>query len=440
MDTNNNYVGISTRMSGTVKALAPTAAKVSTDVAASPDDICLNKGENNIMKPKMVAVCKEAMDKGIAVEAFSNPSGFSGDQTLKEALAQYISTYFHPTIPITPSQVIPTAGSGNAVEALLFTLCDAGDSVLCPAPGWWGYSVYGLLHAGVNIIPAGITAPEKSWSTESLSSAIVPALEEAYHSAPAPGRIKALITSNPNNPFARCWSPAAVRDMMDFCHRYGLHYISDEVFANTLFDPQTDQFVSALSLLKGSETTESELASEEKNAPKSVIDPGSVHIIWSMTKDFGTCGVRSGCVATYNPLVRDGASYASLWQVSSLTAIFTASVLTSPLLPPLISSVKSELKKAHQMCHDILACDELAGRADVLSSTAGLWVNVIITLREEETIGDVIASARKCHVIIDSSGDFTRFLDKTQAQIKVTFSLEENILKEGLLRLKAALL
>lgn len=55
---------------------------------------------------------------------------------MREALASYFTTYFHPLIPVTLEQIVPTAGSGPALDALLFTICDVGDSVLCPAPAW----------------------------------------------------------------------------------------------------------------------------------------------------------------------------------------------------------------------------------------------------------------------------------------------------------------
>lgn len=74
---------------------------------------------------------------------------------------------------------------------------------------------------------------------------------------------------------------------MDFCHERNLHYISDEVFANTVFDTEADQFVSALSLLKSPDSEEDEVAM------KSLIDPSSVHVLWSTSKDFGACGVRA---------------------------------------------------------------------------------------------------------------------------------------------------
>ena len=72
--------------------------------------------------------------------------------------------------------------------------------------------------------------------------------------------------------------------MMMFCQKHGLHYISDEVFANTVFD-ESDRFVSALSFMRGSEG--------DNGNGSDGIDPNLVHVVWSMTNDFGACGVRS---------------------------------------------------------------------------------------------------------------------------------------------------
>jgi aspartate/methionine/tyrosine aminotransferase len=146
------------------------------------------------------------------------------------------------------------------------------------------------MHANVTVIPAYIDSPSPSstWPTASLSKAIIPALEEAYASAPDPSRIKALLTSNPNNPFMRCWPRDVLRGMMEFCQKHGLHYVSDEVFANTVFD-EADAFVSALELVRGGDSNGDGDGDHESGS----IDPNLVHVIWSTTKDFGACGVRS---------------------------------------------------------------------------------------------------------------------------------------------------
>lgn len=151
-----------------------------------------------------------------------------------------------------------------------------------------GYGLCAQFHAEAKIIPAFIKPSNSvSWTTESLSSAIIPAMEAAYNSAPDPKRVKAVLTSNPSNPMMNCWPKDVVRQMMDFCHDRNLHYISDEVFANTVFDPEADQFVSALSLLKTPDQD------KESTEVKSSIEPSLVHIVWSTTKDFGACGVRA---------------------------------------------------------------------------------------------------------------------------------------------------
>lgn len=123
---------------------------------------------------------------------------------------------------------------------------------------------------------------------DGLTMAIIPALEAAYASAPDPKRVKAVLTSSPNSPFMRTFPPEVIKGMLDFCHRKGLHYISDEVFANTVFDPQGEKFVSALALVNGREVKEGKDGEE-----KSEINPGAVHVVYSATKDFGACGIRS---------------------------------------------------------------------------------------------------------------------------------------------------
>lgn len=154
---------VSTRMGKIVQAFAPMASAVaSRKDKGQPTEgyINLGDGENTLMKTEMVGICQEAMQKSITApvntqpclfrfspvsshcscsvehQTFANPNGFSTDPVLREALAKYVATYFHPTIPVTLENIVPTAGSGPALDALLFTICDAGDSVLCPAPAW----------------------------------------------------------------------------------------------------------------------------------------------------------------------------------------------------------------------------------------------------------------------------------------------------------------
>lgn len=154
---------ISARMSKTVQAFAPIASAVASRKdkdQPTEGHINLGDGENTLMKTEMVGICQEAIQKSITAavntqprpfrfsqlkshcscsvehQTFANPDGFNCDPVMREALAKYVTTYFHPAIPVTLENIVPTAGSGHALDALLFTICDAGDSVLCPAPAW----------------------------------------------------------------------------------------------------------------------------------------------------------------------------------------------------------------------------------------------------------------------------------------------------------------
>lgn len=125
---------------------------------------------------------------------------------------------------------------------------------------------------------------------ESLTSAVITALQAAYLTAPDRLRIKALVITNPHNPFAQCYPPEVLRECLRFCHNHGLHLVSDEVYAMSSFDssPALPPFVSALSLLANFPETDV----EERHLGKVVIDPSRVHVIWSMSKDFGCSGLR----------------------------------------------------------------------------------------------------------------------------------------------------
>ena len=85
----------------------------------------------------------------------SYPSGFGGDPALLEALASFFNTQFHPSIPVQPSHIITVSGAGNALDSLLCSICDDGDSVLVPVP-YWGK--FGWIHL------FGIIGPFRFWN------------------------------------------------------------------------------------------------------------------------------------------------------------------------------------------------------------------------------------------------------------------------------------
>jgi aspartate/methionine/tyrosine aminotransferase len=226
------------------------------------------------------------------MQSLSYAEGLGGDPALLTALSSFFNTYFSPSIPVIPDHITAASGAGNCLDALMCGICEPGDMVIVPGPFFCSlpscfhfqtpiskylaakFGPYFQVHAQVNIIGT---------STQKFSDSLTACLQTlkfAYATAPDPKRIKALVMTNPHNPFGQCYPREVLLECMRFCQEHGLHYISDEIFALSVFetpDSKGNPFVSALSLMD------------------EAIDSSRVHVVWSASKDFGCSGIRMVC-------------------------------------------------------------------------------------------------------------------------------------------------
>lgn len=170
-------------------------------------------------------------------------------------------------------------GAASCIDALLYNICEAGDGILLPGPYWNGFDFSMRVRSAVNPVVVPLPSLDASFTEELLS-----AMEAAYRSTTCP--IRALMITNPHNPLALCYPKGILEQCLRFCTRYGIHFISDEVYALSRFNspdlPDAQPFVSVLSL-----------PLDDIGADKS-----RVHVVWSTSKDFGQSGfrvVRLGC-------------------------------------------------------------------------------------------------------------------------------------------------
>lgn len=115
-----------------------------------------------------------------------------------------------------------------------------------------------------------------------LSMDLVPMLEKSFVTSSRP--IKGLLFTNPHNPFGRCYPSDVILEVMKFCTRKDIHFISDELYAMSRFEhsdlPNPVPFVSALEL----------------DVVAAGCDLSRVHTIWSISKDLGSSGLRMVCL------------------------------------------------------------------------------------------------------------------------------------------------
>jgi aspartate/methionine/tyrosine aminotransferase len=183
-------------------------------------------------------------------------------------MADLLNRQFRPVKRVDPSHIVLAAGGSFALTALVEQICDPGDGILIATPYWAGLDISISIHGHARIVPVHM-ALDKFFCPESVQY-----YDSAMDNASIP--IKAVLLCNPHNPLGQCYPRETLQALQDFCKRKTLHYISDEVYALSAHRPAPDSFVSFVSAL---ETCSEEISDQ-------------MHIIYSVSKDFGCSGIR----------------------------------------------------------------------------------------------------------------------------------------------------
>ncbi|KAM7195037.1 PLP-dependent transferase [Rhypophila sp. PSN 637] len=374
---------ISTRMSAMLRQLVPMLAATSSQGAMNGGDsgtenvIDLSIAENRLLREEMREMVEEAVsDKPSLEKLLSLPAAVGGDLEARRALACFFNTYFNPAKEVLPSHIAITPGAGTCIEALVQSVCDEGDSVLIPAPCWFGFEPYISGRPKVNIVTTCFLSPEiDTISDNDGADDLRSSLEHVFNKAPDPARIKGLLVSNPQNPCSRSYPRDVLLSCLEFCHDHGLHFISDELYAlATIVDlspspskagaASQTKFTSALSIpLKSQSNGEDE--------DEVQIDASRVHVIWSASKLFGLSGLRFGCLISQdNPSLCSAVSLLTYAGTSSLSATTVTTLLISTKLPSLLSTNSQRLSVSYS-----ILCEGLRRMGvQLVPATEGLFV------------------------------------------------------------------
>jgi aspartate aminotransferase len=123
----------------------------------------------------------------------------------------------------TADQVVMTAGGTGGLMASLRCLCEPGDVVLTPDPGWPGYDAM-LAVAGVGRAYYPLVA-ENGWlpDLDALEAAITP-------------RTRVLLVNSPSNPGGAVYPPETVAALVQIAARHDLWILSDECYDELVYD------------------------------------------------------------------------------------------------------------------------------------------------------------------------------------------------------------
>ncbi|KAB8246174.1 pyridoxal phosphate-dependent transferase [Aspergillus flavus] len=215
-----------------------------------------NKEGVFLMQDVILHYIRTRAASGLDRTSLTYREGPFGSRRLREAMAKLITTYFYPASPITSDNILFTSGvtSLNAVCALCLT--DPKDGILL------GDDPFG---------PSAVIRYEE---------AFLKARDEDGVS------VRALLICNPHNPLGRCYPRETLEALLQFCQKYQIHIISDEVYALSVYEENTstDGFFSLLSI-------------EPAN---NGVNPALIHVLYGMSKDFAAAGLRLGCLISQN--------------------------------------------------------------------------------------------------------------------------------------------
>ena len=238
-------------------------------------------------------------------------------------------------------QVAACAGCTVALETLATLLAEPGDAFLIPAPYY--SSFVDDINERAGVLAIGVPCDE------TLSR---DAFEKAYEETAREGkRVRAILFSSPNNPIGIVYKEEAVRGLLDFAMEHDLDVISDEIYAQTVFDPEAN-FVSTMKLVPASYRHR-------------------VHVTSSFAMDFVLSGFRTGMCFSFNPSIIQGfASITYYSSVSSHTQSLLTALLKEPELGDIMELSRRRLAKAYHIFSEGLADMGIP----TMKSQAGIFV------------------------------------------------------------------
>ncbi|KAI7771383.1 hypothetical protein LZL87_014361 [Fusarium oxysporum] len=232
--------------------------------------IILRLAENSLMHDEVGRFIKEQVDV-LPLNHLTYSTGPRGSHRLRRAAAAFWMDEFKPRNPIGVDNIFITPGLSSAIDGLVWSICDEGDAILIPLPRYNGFSFDVFNRSNARIIGVPYTGVE-GYST----------LDDLFDPEP----------------------PETLKVFASICGEHGLHLISDEIYAKSVFpEPaicNAVPFVSTLSLDLGG-----------------VIDKTRHHVLYGASKDFCANGLRLGFVCTQNEGIMGAMSSISIFSWSS---------------------------------------------------------------------------------------------------------------------------
>ncbi|CAK9156581.1 unnamed protein product [Ilex paraguariensis] len=272
---------------------------------------------------------------------------YHGLPEFRNAVAKFMGKVRGQRVTFDPDRIVMSGGATGAHEMVAFCLADPGDAF--DRDLRW--------RTGVQLLPVVCEISNNFTVTKT-------ALEAAYSKAQEANiKVKGLLITNPSNPLGTILDRETLRSVLSFTNKKNIHLVCDEIYAATVFNKPG--FISIAEII------------EEMECNRDL-----VHIVYSLSKDFGFPGFRVGIVYSYNDtVVKIARKMSSFGLVSTQTQHLIASMLSDDkFVDKFIAESAKKLATRHGVFTRGLAQVGIGS----LKSNAGLffWMDLRRLLKE----------------------------------------------------------
>jgi alanine-synthesizing transaminase len=318
----------------------------------------------------------------------------AGAQDTREAVAAY---YASRGCPVDARHILLTASTSEAYAYLFKLLANPGDNVLVPRPS---YPLFDYLATMESIeVRHYPLVYDGAWaiSPDGLAAAVTE-------------RTRAVVVVHPNNPTGSFVKRAELDALVRLCRECGLALISDEVFSDYAFGPDSRR----ASTLAG-------------------VTDCLAFSISGLSKVAGLPQMKLGWIVVSGPVALRAEAFEKLeWIADTYLSVSTPVQCAAPALLEAGEQVQVQIRE-RCAAHLSLAREAMAGSPATILAVEGGWyitVQVPRVRSEEEWSLHLLA----CEDVLVQPGFFYDFA--SEAYLVVSLLTAPDIFREGLVRLR----
>ena len=370
-------------------------AKVNQLKASGLDIVGFGAGEPDFDTPDFI---KEACIKALR-EGKTKYAPSAGLPQLREAIAEKLLV--ENGVEYSPSEIVVTAGAKMALFLVMLAVLEEGDEVLLPSPYWVTYPEQILL-CGAKVVEVPTERENFILRADVLKEYITP-------------RTKMLILNSPSNPTGAVVPEEEIKKIAQLCLENNIFLVSDECYEAFLYDG--DRFVSPASLSK--EIRE------------------ITFTVNTFSKTYSMTGWRVGYVACpekYAKVIADLNSQ-SISNATTFAQYGALEALKNPQAKQFVQNMKKTFERRRDLAYELLRD---IPHVSVVKPKGAFYIFPNLSHYSKKFGSDIaladylIEKGRVAGVPGSAFG--------AEGYLRLSYCVSEEVIKEGIKRLKEALL